>query len=146
MGVGAIHGRIEVGEHFEATGRDATEHLSAVGAAPVTSHQTRLLEFIEKPRNRGPLVDHAVTDSERGQAIVAGAAQNAQHVVLGETQSVGFDEAGVVPRDHRGRAQQGNGRLLGARSERASLLDLLLDGAGAGAIRGHWMKRRGSFG
>ena len=87
------------------------------------------LETVEQPRDAGVVLDHARGDLQRGQAALAGAAQDPQHVVLLQR-----DAGGLHHRRQRAAqlvrpAQQRHHRLVRRAREGTSLLDLLPHGA-----------------
>ena len=107
-----INERIERRQQLLARIGDPTHHLPTVGSAPGTPNKRRRFQFVQESRDGRAFLDHAITNGQRRQPIVAGAAQDSQHVVLREADAVRFDHARKPSTDYRRRSQEGNGRLL----------------------------------
>ena len=65
----------------------------------------------------GLLLDHARGDVQGGEALGAGAAQDAKHVVLLQGDAVRLDHARQRGADAVGRAEQRHDRLVGGRAK-----------------------------
>src|SRR5690606_28871012 len=89
------------------------------------------LQLVQQAGDRRALLDHALADGERRDAVLAGAADDAERVVLRGAEPRGLERARDDAADDGGRAQQRDGALLPARAERPSLPDLRLDLAGS---------------
>jgi hypothetical protein len=124
--VGVSHLLLEIGKHLEAALSDVAENLTTVGRRAIASRQTRLFELVEQARNPGRRVDHPIANDERRQPFAAGAAKNAQHVVLLHRDAGSGDYLGEVPFDERRSSQNAHRDLGFHRMERSTLDDLRL--------------------
>jgi len=125
--VGAAHGLVELLEDGKPAIGNEAEHLAAVGRGALAPRQAGLLELIEQPGDAGRFVDHAVADDERRQSVVAGAAQDAQHVVLLRGDAAARDDLCEVPLDDRRRSENAHSHFGARRVKRPTLCDLRLE-------------------
>src|SRR5687767_11083291 len=78
----AVDLRVVARQELLAARGDAAPDLPAVLARALALHELLLDQAVDEPRDARRALDHALADLERGQARLAGAAQDAQHVVL----------------------------------------------------------------
>src|SRR5829696_7250435 len=57
--------RVEPVEQPAAGGGDVADDLPAIGRCPLALDQSRLLELVEQPGDRRPLLDHPLAHGER---------------------------------------------------------------------------------
>jgi len=87
-----MHRLIERLKKLKALGRDACFHHPPVVLLSRARDQAALLHAIEKPRHVRIVRDHAVGYVAASQPFGFGAAQDAQRIVLGGGQIVGFQQ------------------------------------------------------
>lgn len=107
--VSAAHLLIELFEDRETAVRDVAEDLAAVGRAALAPGEAGFLELVEQTCDAGCRVDHAVPNDERGEAFLAGTAQNAQDIVLLNRHPGPSHDLGKVALDQRGRPENAHG-------------------------------------
>src|ERR1043165_110460 len=96
------HG-VERLELREPARRDAAEDLTPVARGAVAPDETLRLEPRDQARDPGRVLDHALDDRERGKTLRAGAAEDAQDVVLlGGDLAAALDELREAPTDRLG--------------------------------------------
>ena len=123
------HRCVETGQQRERALARVAEHLAAVDGTALAADEPLRLEAVEQPRDAGARLDHARGDLECRQAVFAGAAQDAQHVVLLQRDVVPLEDARQLGAHVVRGAQQRHHRLVGVRGERPPLLDLVPNGA-----------------
>ena len=124
-------GGVHAGEQARAGRREDAEDLAAVGRAAPAGDEPLLLEPVDQARDARGVLDHAPGDLERRQGRLAGAAQDAQHVVLLVGDAEGLEDAREMAAQDVDRLQEAEGGLVARRRERAALLDLAGEGAAA---------------
>jgi hypothetical protein len=112
-------------------------HITWRRSLPQRSRFTRplLLQPVEQPGDARRLLDHALGDLERRQALGPGPAQDAEHVELLERDPVRLHDSRHQSMQQIRRAHHSNRRLLVRGGERPLLLELGLEPA-AGALHG----------
>ena len=86
---------VEAGEHAQAADGDGHKHDAAVAGLAAPFDQAGLLQAIDQARDVGHGRDQSAGDFKAGQGDIAGvlgAAQDAQHVVLGLGQAMGLEQ------------------------------------------------------
>ena len=92
-----VHGGIEFLENLQPGGSNAGFDHPAVLGLPLARDEGALFHAIQEPGHVGIAGDHAVPDAFAGEAIGAGTAEDAEDVVLGAGEAVGFDqEIGIL--------------------------------------------------
>src|SRR6476661_4620407 len=130
-----VHERVERVEQLPTSVGDEAEDLPAIRHAPLSPDEGRLLELVEQSRDRGALLDHALADRQRRNPAGSCAADDAERVVLSQTQAIRLHDSGQRAAHDRRGAEQGDRRLLRGRLERLGLPDLAQDSAGPAATR-----------
>src|SRR6187549_2075189 len=80
--VEAVEGRVEAGDELAPRARDAADDLAAILRGPLALDELLVLETVDQAGDAWRALDHPRCDLEGRQPAVAGAAQDAQHVVL----------------------------------------------------------------
>src|SRR3954470_12789701 len=111
---------VDLLEEREALRRNPAEMLPPVPRAALPPDQLLRLESIEQPRHARRLLDHPLGDFECRYALVAAAAQDAQHVELLQRDAMRFDYRRGMAADQVGRSHQADDRFMGRRLERAA--------------------------
>src|SRR6185503_9534153 len=124
---GRRHRPVEARQQPARLGGRVAEHLAAVARAARAAHQPPRLEPVEQPGDARALLDHARGDLQGGEAGVAGAAQDAQHVVLLQRDAALLDHLREPAAHAVGGRHQRDHAFLGERRERPRLVDLLPD-------------------
>src|SRR5215467_998197 len=91
---------IELTEQLEAPRRDAGADLATILRAALALDQPRVLEPVEKSRDVRHLRYHSVPDLVSAEAVFAGAAQNAEHVVLRRRYAMLFERISERVAEH----------------------------------------------
>lgn len=139
---GARDGLIELGEQLEARLGDATDDLAAVFGTAFSAYPSLGDEAVDEAGDAGRTFDHPVGDLERGQSFVAGAAEDAEDVVLLAGDAGGFEHLCDEAFHDVGGPQEAEEGLLLTRPERSCLADLPSDKAFVTTHNGMVPKRK----
>src|SRR5215217_6761523 len=104
--VARVHERVQFVEQPLAAGSGVADHLAPVGERALAAHEPRFLQLVEQPGDRGPLLQHALANGERGNAPRPRAADDAEGVVLRKAQPERLDDALEHPTHYRRGPQQ----------------------------------------
>ena len=132
LGVARVHQGVDPVEETAAGGGDVADDLPPIGCRALARDERRLLELVEQSRDRRPLLDHPLADGEGRDPRRPCPADDPQGVVLRQAQPRRLDDPRHRSADDRRGPEERDGRLLAARAERLTLLDLGLEPGASG--------------
>ena len=125
--VGVAHLFVELGQDRQSLLGDVAEDLATVGRRPLAPSKAGFLELVEQSSDARCRVDHAVANHERRHALGAGAAKDAEHVVLLNGEPRPRDDLREVTLDQCRGSQNADGDLGLDRMKWPILRDLDLE-------------------
>jgi hypothetical protein len=124
--VGVAHFLLEISENLEAALGDVAEDLAPVGRRSIASGEACLLQLVQQAGDSRRGVDHSVANHQRRQAFTAGAAKDAEYVVLLHGDAGSGDDLREVSFDERGGSENAHRDFGFHRMEGPALSDLRL--------------------
>src|SRR5437762_9234571 len=115
--LGGIERCVQFGKELQTFFRDAAEDLTAIGEAALARDELFRFEPVDEPRNAGRFFNEPLDDLECRQPLLAGAAKDAENVVLLRGDVVRLEDRGDVAADQIGGAKERDRRFLRLRSE-----------------------------
>lgn len=129
-----MNGTVELGEEFQPWFGDAADDDAAVLFGTLARDEAAGVEAVEEAGDVGIAGDHALADFGAGEAVGAGATEDAEDVVLGGGETGGFEDGGSECCDVLGGAEEVEDDFLLEADEGPGLAEFALED------RDHWLE------
>ncbi len=101
-----VYRLVEGGEQLQTFAGDADGDHAAVGGFAGAGGESAFFEAIGEAGDVGVAGDHAVSDLAARESVVAGSAEDTEHVVLGGGNAEGFEEGSFLLEEGVGCAEE----------------------------------------